>query len=47
LFVAILVRTAHYKDYELITPFWSRYFFAYLDHDDPTLTALIPFPHET
>lgn len=40
LFLDAMARTAHYKNYELITPFWSRYFFAYLDYNDPSLAEL-------
>lgn len=35
-----LTRTAHYQRYDLIAPFWSRYFFAYLDYNDPSLAGL-------
>jgi hypothetical protein len=40
LFLDVLARTAHHKGYELITPFWSRYFFAYLDYTDPTFSGM-------
>jgi hypothetical protein len=33
-FVEMLVRLAQVKGYAFVTPFWSRYFFAYLDYDD-------------
>ena len=39
MFPDAMARTAHHKGYELITPYWSRYFFAYLDHGDPALAG--------
>jgi hypothetical protein len=32
-FMGILVKLANYKDYEFISPFWSKYFFGYLDYE--------------
>ena len=32
-FLEILVKLANYKGYEFISPFWSKYFFGYLDYD--------------
>ena len=32
-----LVKLGHYKNFSLIAPFWSRYYFAYLDYDDPEI----------
>lgn len=32
-FVEILVKLANYKQYEFISPFWSKYFFGYLDYE--------------
>jgi hypothetical protein len=33
-FVEMLVRLAQVKRYAFVTPFWSRYFFAYLDYGE-------------
>jgi hypothetical protein len=32
-FLETLVNLANYKQYEFISPFWSNYFFGYLDYD--------------
>jgi hypothetical protein len=32
-FLEIMVELANYKGYEFISPFWSKYFFAYLDYE--------------
>jgi hypothetical protein len=40
LFLDALARTAYDKNYTVITPFWSRYYLAYLDYDDPSLAGL-------
>jgi hypothetical protein len=32
-FLEILARLASYEDYEFISPFWSKYFFGYLDYE--------------
>lgn len=32
-FLEILVKLANYNGYEFISPFWSKYFFAYLDYE--------------
>ncbi len=32
-FLETLVKLASYKGYEFISPFWSKYFFAYLDYE--------------
>lgn len=32
-FLETLVRLAGYEDYEFISPFWSKYFFGYLDYE--------------
>ncbi len=39
-FLEVLAITAHHSDYAVIAPFWSNYFFAYLDYDDPSLSGL-------
>lgn len=41
-FLDILAITAHKNDYTVIAPFWSIYFSAYLDYNDPSLTGLTP-----
>jgi hypothetical protein len=33
---------AREKSIELVAPFWSRYFFAYLDYNDPLTFNLRP-----
>jgi len=33
-FAEMLVRLAQVKSFEFVTPFWSRYFFTYLDYDE-------------
>src|SRR5690606_8531542 len=32
-FIELLDQAARAKQFELITPFWTRYFFAYLDYE--------------
>jgi hypothetical protein len=32
-FLSIIVKLANYEDYEFISPFWSKYFFGYLDYE--------------
>ena len=32
-FLDMLVKLANYNGYEFISPFWSKYFFAYLDYE--------------
>ena len=39
-FLNVLTITAHKNDYAVIAPFWSNYFFAYLDYNDPSLPGL-------
>lgn len=34
-FLRVVGRAARVKSFELMAPYWSRYFFAYLDYDDP------------
>ncbi|MBE9479179.1 MAG: hypothetical protein IMY80_04365 [Chloroflexi bacterium] len=41
-FLDVLTITAHKNDYAVIAPFWSTYFFAYLDYNDPSLLGLTP-----
>ena len=36
----IFNKVAHYKGLSFWTPYWSTYFFVYLDYDDPDVTAL-------
>ena len=31
-FINVLVKLAHYKKFEYISPFWTKYFFGYLDY---------------
>jgi hypothetical protein len=39
-FLNILAISAHKNSYSVIAPFWTNYFFAYLDYDDPSLSGL-------
>lgn len=39
-FLSIIVKMANYKKFDYISPFWSNYFFAYLDYD--TAKSLSP-----
>ena len=39
-FLDVLTITAHKNGYAVIAPFWSNYFFAYLDYNDPSLSGL-------
>jgi len=39
-FLDVLTLTAYIKNYSIIAPFWSNYFFAYLDYNDPSLAGL-------
>ena len=41
-FLDVLTIIAHKNDYAVIAPFWSTYFFAYLDYNDPSLLGLTP-----
>ena len=41
-FLDILAITAHKNNYTVIAPFWSIYFSAYLDYNDPLLSGLTP-----
>lgn len=41
-YMRVLAKMAHAKGFELVAPFWSRYFFAYLPHGAPGLQALAP-----
>jgi hypothetical protein len=41
-YMRVLAKMAYAKDFELVAPFWSRYFFAYLAHGAPGLQALAP-----
>ena len=38
-----LAKLAHLKDFDFIAPFWSRYYFAYLNYGDPALVGLSSF----
>jgi hypothetical protein len=33
-FTEMAVRLAQVKGFDFVTPFWTRYFFAYLDYDE-------------
>lgn len=39
-FLNILAINAYKNSYSVIAPFWSNYFFAYLDYNDPSLAGL-------
>lgn len=41
-FFDVLAITAHKNNYTVIAPFWSIYFSAYLDYNDPSLSGLTP-----
>ncbi len=41
-FLDVLAITAHKNGYAVIAPFWSNYFFAYLDYNDSSLSGLTP-----
>ncbi len=41
-FLNIYAINAHKNNYSVIAPFWSNYFFAYLDYNDPSLSGLAP-----
>ncbi len=41
-FLDVLAMSAHKNGYAVIAPFWSNYFFAYLDYSDPSLSRLGP-----
>jgi len=41
-FLNVLTLTAYTKNFSVIAPFWSNYFLAYLDYDDPSLAGLTP-----
>ena len=33
MFLETMTKTAYWKDFEFLSPFWSLYYFAYLDYD--------------
>jgi len=37
-YLKAVVDLAHWKQFEFVSPFWSQYFFAYLDYDSSTAT---------
>lgn len=41
-FLDVIAITAHKNNFSVIAPFWSNYFFAYLDYNDPALSGLTP-----
>jgi hypothetical protein len=41
-FLDVLAISAHKNGYAIVAPFWSNYFFAYLDYSDPSLSGLGP-----
>ncbi len=41
-YMRVLAKMAYAKGFELVAPFWSRYFFAYLPHSAPGLQTLGP-----
>ena len=41
-YLEVLAITAHKENYSVVAPFWSNYFFAYLDYNDPSLAGLDP-----
>ena len=41
-YLEVLAITAHKENYSIVAPFWSNYFFAYLDYNDPSLAGLDP-----
>jgi hypothetical protein len=41
-YMRVLAKMAYAKGFELVAPFWSRYFFAYLPHGAPALQTLAP-----
>ena len=36
----VIYKLAQYKGFELVMPFWTQYYFAYLTHGDPELEGL-------
>ena len=41
-YLDVLAITAHKQNYSVVAPFWSNYFFAYLNYNDPSLAGLNP-----
>ena len=41
-FIDVLTLTAYVNNFSVISPFWSNYFLAYLDYNDPSLAGLTP-----
>ena len=41
-YLDVLAITAHKENYAVVAPFWSNYFFAYLDYNDPSLVGQNP-----
>jgi hypothetical protein len=41
-YMRVLGKLARAKGFELISPFWSRYFFSYLPHGDPVQQTMAP-----
>jgi hypothetical protein len=39
-YMDLMFKLTHHKDFELAMPFWTQYFFAYVDHGDPALEGL-------
>ena len=39
-YLDVLAITAHKANYSIVSPFWSNYFFSYLDYNDPSLVGL-------
>jgi hypothetical protein len=35
-FLEVLAKLANYENYEFISPFWSTYFFGYINYDSST-----------
>ncbi|MGH7960416.1 MAG: hypothetical protein ACRERD_01135, partial [Candidatus Binatia bacterium] len=35
-FLRVMTHLAHFKQFEYVSPFWSRNFFAYLEYDEST-----------
>ena len=41
-YLEVLAITAHKQNYSVVAPFWSNYFFAYLNYNDSSLADLNP-----
>ena len=41
-YLDVLAITAHKENFSVVAPFWSNYFFAYLNYNDPSLADLNP-----